>query len=58
VKLSEIRQVLRTATLAKEDAVVRGLVELAALDDNARRAITRTAIELSAVFVRQHAAEN
>ena len=46
VKLFEIRKVLRTATLAKEDAVVRGLVERAALDKNARRAISRTAIEL------------
>ena len=40
VKLSEIRKALRTATLAKEDAVVRGLVELAALDNNARQKIS------------------
>ncbi len=46
VKLSEIRKALRTATLAKEDAVVRGLVERVALGEKARRAISRTAIEL------------
>ena len=46
VKLSEIRKVLRTATLAKEDVVVPGLVERVALDNNARSAISRTAIEL------------
>ena len=45
-KLSEIRKVLRTATLAKEDVVVPGLVERVALDNNARSAISRTAIEL------------
>ena len=37
VKLSEIRKALRTATLAKEDAVVRGLVERVALGKNAAR---------------------
>ena len=46
MKLFEIRKVLRTATLAKEDAVVRGLVERVALGNNARRAISRTAVEL------------
>ena len=46
VKMSEIRKALRTATLAKEDAVVRGLVERVALGEKARRAISRTAIEL------------
>ena len=46
VKLSEIRKVLRTVTLAKEDVVVRGLAERAALDNDTRRAISRTAIEL------------